>query len=168
MELQSVRCTLAFRCGRRPCVQDVERKCRETAFAAHVLLYLHSHRSCCRTGSSKKQIPVFPCGQNICVQAGCKVDPGLLESLFSLMLKQTGMRVFLTAWCVSFLCILPFLYLPHLSFLFMSKIWCLFKRMKSTLDKEPFILLMLPYTWLGQGEPRRAIFWVPLRNVRLE
>lgn len=65
-------------------MRDVERYCREAVFAARVLLQLHSHRTCCRIGSSKKQILVFPCGQNICVQTGCKVDPGLLDSLFNI------------------------------------------------------------------------------------
>lgn len=143
-----------------------KRKCREAGFAAQVLLHLHSHRSCCRAGNSKKQIPVFLHEQNICVQTGCRADPGLLDWLFRLILKQTEMRGFLAAWCISFLGILLFfMFFICLSCSCQKSGVCL--KMKSTLDKEHFILLMLPFTWLGQGEPRKA-FGVSVRNVRLE
>lgn len=167
VELQLVWCSLAFRWGHRPAAWKVERKCKEAEFAAQVLLHLHSHRNCSRTGNSEKQIFVFLREQSICVQTGCKVDPGLLDSLFGLILKQTEMRGFLAAWCISFLGILLFFtFFICLSCSCQKSGVCL--KMKLTLDKEHFVLLMLPFTWLGQGEPRKAVFWVPLRNVRLE
>lgn len=71
----------------------------------------------------------------------------------------------LTAGCVSFLYFLSFLYLPYLFFLFMSKIWCLFKWMKYSLDKEPSILAA--FHLAGKGRPRQGIFWEPHRNFTL-
>lgn len=72
-------------------------------------------------------------------------------------------------YMMCFLLVYPSFSLPS-SFLCCTSVKNLlfFKWMKSPLDKEPLTLLVKPFTWLEQGEPRRANFWVPPRNVRLE
>lgn len=107
------------------------------------------------------------CIGKICVQTGCKVDrfTGLIVHF---NIKAGGNRVSFN-YMMCFLLVYPSFSLPF-SFLCYTSVKNLlfFKWMKGLLGKEPFTLLMMPFTWLEQGEPRRAIFWIPPRNVRLE